>query len=277
MCAATAMSLGDPATWAPAAAATSDQQPIPGRTMSYFPDHLADRYRRFKLRHFIPHQDDYEQLASQGQNPEVMVVSCCDSRVEPEAVFSAMPGELFAVRNVANLVPPYETDGKYHGVSAALEFAVLNIRVKHIVVMGHSGCGGVKACIEHDATRQTAAEFIANWMSMLDVARDRIIGEKPGQSPADLRAALERGGHQGLARQSAHVSLRADPRGQGPPGAARRLLRHLEWAALGAQRGDGRLRAAVSRRAEPTFAPIRLFFSHGSTAAPERTTHDHIA
>ncbi len=162
--------------------------------MSYFPDHLADRYRRFKLRHFIPHQDDYEQLASHGQNPEVMVVSCCDSRVEPEAVFSAMPGELFAVRNVANLVPPYETDGKYHGVSAALEFAVLNIRVKHIVVMGHSGCGGVRACIEHDATRQTAAEFIANWMSMLDVARDRIIGEKPGQSPADLRSALEREG-----------------------------------------------------------------------------------
>ena len=162
--------------------------------MSYFPDHLADRYRRFKLRHFIPHQDDYERLASHGQNPDVMVVSCCDSRVEPEAVFSAMPGELFAVRNVANLVPPYETDGKYHGVSAALEFAVLNIRVKHIVVMGHSGCGGVRACIEHEATRQTAAEFIANWMSMLDVARDRIIGEKPGQSPADLRATLEREG-----------------------------------------------------------------------------------
>ena len=162
--------------------------------MSYFPDHLADRYRRFKLRHFIPHQDDYERLASHGQNPDVMVVSCCDSRVEPEAVFSAMPGELFAVRNVANLVPPYETDGKYHGVSAALEFAVLNVRVKHIVVMGHSGCGGVRACIEHEATRQTAAEFIANWMSMLDVARDRIIGEKPGQSPADLRATLEREG-----------------------------------------------------------------------------------
>jgi carbonic anhydrase len=162
--------------------------------MSYFPDHLADRYRRFKLRHFIPHQDDYERLASQGQNPEVMIVSCCDSRVEPEAVFSAMPGELFAVRNVANLVPPYETDGKYHGVSAALEFAVLNIRVKHIIVMGHSGCGGVQACLDHDAAHQTAAEFIANWMSMLDGARDRVIGKKPGQSPAELRSALEREG-----------------------------------------------------------------------------------
>jgi carbonic anhydrase len=162
--------------------------------MSYFPDHLADRYRRFKLRHFIPHQDDYEQLATSGQNPEVMVVSCCDSRVEPEAVFSAMPGELFVVRNVANLVPPYETNGKYHGVSAALEFAVLNLRVKHIVVIGHSGCGGVRACIEHDAAKQTAAQFIANWMSMLDGARDRLLASGASQALPELRANLEREG-----------------------------------------------------------------------------------
>lgn len=162
--------------------------------MSYFPDHLTDRYRRFKLRHFIPHQDDYEQLANQGQNPEVMIVSCCDSRVEPEAVFSAMPGELFSVRNVANLVPPYETGGKYHGVSAALEFAVLNIRVKHIIVMGHSGCGGIKASIEHDAARQTASEFIANWMSMLDDARDLVVSKSSGKSPAEIRIALEQEG-----------------------------------------------------------------------------------
>ncbi len=162
--------------------------------MSYFPDQLADRYRRFKLRHFIPHPDDYEQLAANGQNPEVMVVSCCDSRVEPEAVFSAMPGELFVVRNVANLVPPYETNGKYHGVSAALEFAVLNLRVKHIVVIGHSGCGGVRACLEHDAARQTAAEFIANWMSMLDGARDNLLAKSAGRPTAELRADLEREG-----------------------------------------------------------------------------------
>lgn len=159
--------------------------------MSYFPDHLADRYRRFKLRHFIPHQEDYELLASHGQNPEVMVVSCCDSRVEPEAVFSAMPGELFVVRNVANLVPPYETDGKYHGVSAALEFAVLNLRVRHIVVMGHSSCGGVRACVEHDATQQTEAEFIANWMSMLDSARDRVLASGPAKPLGELRRELE--------------------------------------------------------------------------------------
>src|SRR5690606_22524197 len=149
---------------------------------------------RFKLRHFIPHQDDYEQLASHGQSPEVMVVSCCDSRVEPEAVFRAMPCELFVVRNVANLVPPSETVGKYHVVSAALEFAVLNLRVKHIVVIGHSSCGGVRACIEHDAAQQTAAEFIANWMSMLDGARDRLLSTNGSRPIPELRAALEREG-----------------------------------------------------------------------------------
>ena len=161
--------------------------------MSSFPEHLADRFRRFKFRHFAPNQDHYERLAH-GQNPDVMIVSCSDSRVDPDTIFSAMPGELFVVRNVANLVPPYETQGKYHGVSAALEFAALNLRVKHIVVLGHSGCGGVLACLEHDAARQTEAEFITNWMSMLDGARDALLAGHPGQSQAALRAALERDG-----------------------------------------------------------------------------------
>ena len=159
--------------------------------MSLFPDHLTDRFRRFKFRHFVSNQDHYETLAIHGQNPDVMVVSCCDSRVDPETIFSAMPGELFVVRNVANLVPPYETSGKYHGVSAALEFAALNLRVKHIVVMGHSGCGGVRACIDHDATKQTDAEFIRNWMSMLDEPHARLRQERPGLSGLDLRVALE--------------------------------------------------------------------------------------
>ena len=143
--------------------------------MKQFPDHLADRFRRFKHRHFAPNQDHYEKLAAGGQNPDVMIVSCSDSRVDPETLFSAMPGELFVVRNVANLVPPFETQGKYHGVSAALEFAALNIRVKHIVVLGHSGCGGVRACLDHGAMRQTKSEFIVNWMSMLDGARDKVV------------------------------------------------------------------------------------------------------
>ena len=119
-------------------------------------------------------------------------MSCCDSRVDPETIFGAMPGELFVVRNVANLVPPYETTGKYHGVSAALEFAALNLRVKHIVVIGHSGCGGVRACLEHDAARQTEAQFITNWMSILDEGRARITAAFAGRPLAEMRAALER-------------------------------------------------------------------------------------
>ena len=163
--------------------------------MKQFPDHLADRFRRFKYRHFAPNIDHYEKLATEGQNPDVMVVSCCDSRVDPETLFSAMPGELFVVRNVANLVPPFETQGKYHGVSAALEFAALNIRVKHIVVLGHSGCGGVRACLDHNTTRQTAAQFIVNWVSMLDDARDKVLAAQPATGDlSSLHGALEREG-----------------------------------------------------------------------------------
>ncbi len=162
--------------------------------MTHFPDHLADRYRRFKFRHFSPNQDHYEQLASNGQNPEVMLISCCDSRVDPETILSAMPGELFVVRNVANLVPPYETSGKYHGVSAALEFAALNLRVKHIIIMGHSSCGGVRACLEHDATRQTEAAFIRNWMSLLDQAKAKVTKDTMSQPLTSMQAALEKEG-----------------------------------------------------------------------------------
>ena len=162
--------------------------------MKQFPEHLADRFRRFKYRHFAPNQDHYEKLAAEGQNPDVMIVSCSDSRVDPETLFSAMPGELFVVRNVANLVPPFETQGKFHGVSAALEFAALNIRVKHIVVLGHSGCGGVRACLEHDAAKQTKSEFIRNWMSMLDDAREKVLASHEGKPTTELRGALEREG-----------------------------------------------------------------------------------
>ncbi len=162
--------------------------------MTHFPETLTDRFRRFKYRHFAPNQDRYEELASNGQNPEVMIVSCCDSRVDPETVFSAMPGELFVVRNVANLVPPFETSGKYHGVSAALEFAALNLRVKHIVVMGHSSCGGVRACLEDDAARQTEAQFIRNWMSMLEESRERVVNAFGSQPLQVQRQELEREG-----------------------------------------------------------------------------------
>jgi carbonic anhydrase len=162
--------------------------------MSSFPESLTDRFRRFRHRHFVPNADDYEELAAYGQSPEVMIISCCDSRVDPETIFSALPGELFVVRNVANLVPPYETGGKFHGVSSAIEFAVLNLRVKHLVVMGHSGCGGVKAALDQSAAVQTEAHFISRWMSMLDDARLRVLAAHQMRPQAEKQAALEKEG-----------------------------------------------------------------------------------
>ncbi len=160
--------------------------------MSSFPEKLADRYRRFRHRQFIPNADRYEELATHGQSPDVMIICCSDSRMDPETIFNAGPGELFVVRNIANLVPPYETSGKFHGVSAAIEFAVLNLRVKHLIVMGHSGCGGVKAAIDQSTAIQTEAKFVSQWMSLLDSARLRVLASHQTASQADKTRALER-------------------------------------------------------------------------------------
>ena len=162
--------------------------------MTYFPDNLTDRYRRFRFRHFAAHQDHYEELATSGQHPEVMVVGCCDSRVDPETIFGSMPGELFTVRNVANLVPPYETTGRYHGVSAALEYATLNLRVRHIIIMGHSACGGIRAALDQGATRESEAQFISGWMSILDEARYKVIADLSNRPIGEQRLALEQAG-----------------------------------------------------------------------------------
>jgi carbonic anhydrase len=131
-----------------------------------FPHRLVEGYRQFaegRLRH---EQDRYRELAEAGQSPEVLVIGCCDSRVSPEVIFDARPGELFVVRNVANIVPPYEPDGRAHGVSAALEFGVAALKVKHIVVLGHARCGGVKAFAEK-AEPLTPGDFIGSWMRLM--------------------------------------------------------------------------------------------------------------
>jgi carbonic anhydrase len=158
--------------------------------MKSFPDTLADRYRRFKYRTFVPNAAHYEELAN-GQNPQTMVISCSDSRVDPETIFSAMPGELFVLRNIANLVPPFETGGNYHGVSSAIEFAILNLNLKHLIVIGHSGCGGIKAALNQNAAIQTEAKFISRWMSMLDDARLAVLKDNPNASAEERQRALE--------------------------------------------------------------------------------------
>lgn len=159
--------------------------------MTIFPENLIDRYQRFKHRIYVPNADQYEELARYGQSPDTMLISCCDSRVDPETIFNAMPGELFVIRNVANLVPPYETGGKFHGVSAGIEFAVLNLRVKNLIVMGHSGCGGVKAALNQHAAIQTEAQFISRWMSMLDDARLSVLASHQMASESVRLKALE--------------------------------------------------------------------------------------
>src|SRR5205085_2028570 len=131
----------------PPAAVVSEPIAIEGFGMTAFPDRLIDGYRSFATQRLSAEQSRYRDLAERGQAPEIMVIGCCDSRVSPEVIFDAGPGELFVVRNVANLVPPYAPDGAAHGVSAALEFGVQVLHVKHIVVLGHAQCGGIKALV----------------------------------------------------------------------------------------------------------------------------------
>ena len=130
-----------------------------------FPAHLIDGYRTFTSQRLPTEQSRYRELSVRGQSPEVMVIGCCDSRVSPEVIFDAGPGELFVVRNVANLVPVYQPDGGAHGVSAALEFAIQVLRVKHIVVLGHAQCGGIRAFVDQ-AAPLSPGDFIGRWMSM---------------------------------------------------------------------------------------------------------------
>jgi len=155
-----------------------------------FPQRLIDGYGAFSSGRLQSEQDRYRELAEHGQTPEIMVIGCCDSRVSPEVIFDARPGELFVVRNVANLVPPYEQDGKYHGVSAALEFGVGVLRVKHIVILGHAHCGGIRAYAE-DAEPISPGDFIGRWMSLMAPAAEKV-GARGSMSRADYLERMEK-------------------------------------------------------------------------------------
>jgi carbonic anhydrase len=137
-----------------------------------FPEPLLEGYLQYRREGHRSQRSEFERLALYGQQPQVMVISCCDSRVTPESIFGAGPGELFVVRNVANLVPPYEPDDHHHSTSAALEFAVQALKVRHIVVMGHCLCGGVKAFLDQDSTPLSPGDFIGKWMALLDPAAE---------------------------------------------------------------------------------------------------------
>jgi carbonic anhydrase len=141
------------------------------------PTRLVDGYKDFLSERLPKEQTRFEELAKSGQSPEVMVVGCCDSRVSPEVIFNARPGELFVVRNVANLVPPFSPDGELHGTSAALEFAVQALKVKHIVVMGHGRCGGIRAFADDAQGPLSSGDFIGKWITLLRPAAERTGGQ----------------------------------------------------------------------------------------------------
>ena len=153
-------------------------------------DKLIDGYRQFLEKGLGSERARWVAL-SQGQNPKTMIIACSDSRVDPATIFATAPGEIFVVRNVANLVPPFETGGGRHGVSAALEFAITQLEVCEVMVMGHGACGGVAAALNRTFEGARAGEggFMAHWIDLLDEARERVLAT--GAQGADATRAME--------------------------------------------------------------------------------------
>lgn len=157
------------------------------------PNYLVQRYQGWKATSFAENQAWYRRLASEGQHPRAMVISCCDSRVHVTSIFGADQGEFFIHRNIANLVPPYEPDGNQHGTSAAVEFAVTALKVAHVVVMGHSNCGGVQGCLDMCSGKAPELEekssFVGRWMDLLRPGYERV---KESGDYETQRKALEK-------------------------------------------------------------------------------------
>lgn len=135
------------------------------------PTYLVNRYHGWKATTFAENKGWYKRLAEEGQRPRAMVISCCDSRVHVTSIFGADQGEFFIHRNIANLVPPFNPDGEYHGTSATIEYAVAALKVSHIVVLGHSGCGGIEGCYNmcsgHAPDLDKPSSFVGRWMDIL--------------------------------------------------------------------------------------------------------------
>lgn len=150
-------------------------------------DQLISGYQRFRETGWQQQRERWAAL-NEGQTPQVMVIACSDSRVDPSQIFDTSPGEMFVVRNVAALVPPFELGGGRHGVSAALEFAITQLQVPEIVILGHGACGGVQAALTRRFRQAAPGEggFIASWIELLDEARARIVAEH-GDGPEAVR------------------------------------------------------------------------------------------
>ncbi|NUQ18714.1 MAG: carbonic anhydrase [Sphingomonas sp.] len=205
---------------------------------------LIEGYRRFREKNWERQRERWAELA-EGQSPKVMILSCADSRTDPAQIFDARPGEMFVVRNIAALAPPYETTRGHHGVSAALEFAVTQLKVGEILVMGHGLCGGCAAALtgQFDDTEPGEGHFIADWVRMLDEARDQVRGR---YEKLDREAFLE------MEREAVKVSLAN--------------LRTFPWLARREQAGELKLHGAhfsiaegrlyLLDEAEGSFRPV---------------------
>ncbi len=160
---------------------------------SPLPKYLVQRYQGWKATSYADNKAWYKNLAEHGQHPRAMVISCCDSRVHVTSIFGADQGEFFIHRNIANLVPRYEPDGNQHGTSAAVEYAVTALKVAHVIVMGHSSCGGAQGCLDMCSGNAPALEekssFVGRWMDILRPGYERV---RDIADPAEQRRALEK-------------------------------------------------------------------------------------
>jgi carbonic anhydrase len=183
-------------------AATDERTLLPGRLIEGYEVFLHGRFRR--------EQGHYRELADRGQSPKALLIGCCDSRVSPEVIFDADPGEIFVLRNIANLVPPYEPDGERHGTSAALEYAIKVLKVPHVVVMGHAMCGGVRAYVDTHAggdVQIAPGDFIGQWISLIGRAAQKI-----GPRTESIDAYAERLGRAAIIESLANLRTFPDVR-----------------------------------------------------------------
>ncbi|MDV3252259.1 carbonic anhydrase [Devosia sp. BK] len=159
--------------------------------MHSFPKELLSGHANFLAGRYLREKERLRDLASVGQSPTTMIIACCDSRAAPEMIFDSGPGEMFVLRNVANLVPTYQPDGGQHGTSAAIEFAVKALNIADIVVMGHGRCGGIKAALDPDFKSLDDGDFIGKWMSMLGELPNQL-GQNSLLTSAERQTAMER-------------------------------------------------------------------------------------
>jgi carbonic anhydrase len=145
---------------------------------------LIAGFKKFHDKYFENEHPLYPRLSGSGQDPKTLIIGCSDSRVDPALISSASPGELFIVRNVANLVPPYETSAGFHGVSAAIEFAVVNLKVENIIVLGHRQCGGIRALMLNQATEPNG--FVQQWVRIGQTAKERVMHKHAGEDDESL-------------------------------------------------------------------------------------------